>query len=362
MAISDAQYLEWLGDRMAKPVHLAVITHKSGAISRLSSRYYRPADSMAAGQVWRSRLGDVDIAWGIDGGVGGYSELSVSGLRIINADYAFDGWRDDPVTDVDVKLGDVDWDTTDFRSLISGKPSQVKLGKICTVELKGNEAKADTIKNLSLTAAKPGTMLQTLLTTYGGFVVGDIDTVAMIQLDTDYPYNIAAISGDFNVLAAADKILGGLPVDWGAGFDGKVTIFELKAPAGTSTYRDIKPVKVNEPTHDEPVWRVTFSGDFGADETTERAATQTSWPSAREINLKTHLSLTADRTTLANKLLDLYNTPRDKLKLSTDRRDRFSVGDEVKQVFTGLGYDNGRYGVITAITRGAVQQQLEVRV
>ena len=362
MAISDAQYDDWLADRAAKPAHIAEITHTSGAVSRVSVRSFRPADSQAAGQLWRSRLKNLSIEWGIDGGVGGYSELSVSRLKINNADRSLDGWRDDAITYITVKLGDESWPVSDFRTLISGKPKQVKVGKICEIELRGTEDKADTIKNISLTAALPGTMLQALLTTYGGFIAADLDTTRISQLDTDYPYTISAISGDFNVLSAADKILGGIPVDWGAGFDGKITIFELANAAGSSSYQDIRPVKVKEPVMKDPIWRVTLTGDFGADETTERAATQTSYPSAKEISLATHISSGSNRTALANKLLDLYNQPRDVVTLSTDKRYRFAVGDEVKSIFPGLGYDTGRYGIITHIDRGLALQQLEVRV
>ncbi|MFW2438054.1 MAG: hypothetical protein ACN4GR_01635, partial [Arenicellales bacterium] len=343
MAIEDLQYNDWLADRASRPVHLVELTHTSGAVSRLSERAFRPADSQTAGQLWRARLNSVDIDWGIDGGIGGYSELSVSRIKINNADRALDRWRDDAIAGVAIKLGDERWDAADFRTLITGNARRVKVGKVCEVEIRGNEDNADTIKNISLSAALPGTMLQTLLTTYGGYTTGDINTTRLSQLDTDYPYTIAAISGDFNLLDAADKVLSGLPVDWGSDFDGLITLFELSNATGASSYREIKPVAVKEPEVKQPVWRVTLSGDFGDDETTERAATKTAYPAAIEINLKTHVSSSGDRDLLANKLLDLYSAPRDLVKLSTDRRDRFTVGDEVKLVFPGLGYDSGRY-------------------
>lgn len=362
MAISDAQYDAWLEDRNAKPVHAVKITHTSGAFSRMSTRSIRPADSQASGQIWRARLLAISVEWGIDGGVGGYSEISFSRLKFNNADRVLDGWRDGQITDADVMLGDESWNIADYRSLMSGKVKEVKVGRVCEIEIRGAEGRADTIKNISLTAALPGTMLKTLLTTYGGYVTGGINTTRFSQLDTDYPYTISALSGDFNLMAAADKILGGIPVDWGAGFDGKITIFELKNAAGSSSYREIKPVEVKEPVVKPPVWRVTLTGDFGADETTERAATQTAYPAATEISLATRVSTNANRTLLANKLLDLYDKPRDAVAITTDRRNRFNVGDEVKVTFPGLGYDSGRYGAITSIARKASMQDLQVRV
>jgi len=353
MSVTDAEYRAWLQSSTSQPVTLVEIDAEDDAgssVLRLSTaRYRRTTD------IYRARLRDYEMTWSIEPGVAGFSEIRYGDLRAVNIDGALDAWRDKRMSTCTVRHGDRRWDYADLRQIFKGRVFGTEAdSNELVVTIRDRQAEADLIvEDITVADDTPGKMLKALLVTHGPYALADVDEPAIDALDTDYPYTCTLdTDGRKNILDLADTLLTGLPVDYGPGPDGIITIYTFAKPAGSSTHRALRPLAEPDIERIAPIGEITVRRGTAYESTREDTTTKADYADWRSETLTVAMVAQADAEAVADARLSLFDRPYDRITIETkDDVHELAPGDEVPIEWARYGYDAPKHGRITSITQ-----------
>lgn len=357
MAISDAEFLAWTRSARRRPVVLvefnATDDQDNPLVLRIATRRYTTGS-----HIYRGRLLDFELDWEMEPGVAGLSEIQLAELVVVNDNRRLDAWKDYRFDGaMQAWLGDESWDISDFRSQFVGEVTEIESERNeYRITCRDSQRKLDEIapaSDFSITSKKIGSaLLQLIQAPTGPYSAGEIDTAAFNALDTEFPWNLSNSETDErNRLDVIDKILAGFPIDYGPDTTGKITARVWSKPAGSSSHKAIKPRAHPRIERIEPLGEITLKGD-GWEVTREDATVKSDYPGYRTESFSVVLDNEADAESLGDDRLSRFDRPFDRLEYPVGLAlFGLELGEEVPVEFPYLGYESGRYGRVTRITR-----------
>lgn len=366
--INDSGFADWLASDYRQPIWSMELHAFDGSTEKVlytSDRDYLHPDYTFYGVMTTPSIRQ-SLSKSV---VADYSEIGIGDLTLIDLLSELDAWRTYRHAAVTLRLGDRRWSYDQHRVMMNATVGSWKSdGALHQIKLRDNQAQADKLISYAEITTKTGAagvLVRGLMIDSGAFVSGDIDTASFNAIDSEFPYSftIGSFDGQLNVLDVADKVLAGLPVDYGVNINNKLEAVILDKP-NASTFIDV--VLLDKPVIGDalyPLSKLTLTNSAYADVVNTNSTIQSNFgANARQESIAIAVNNSAHANALATKRASLFNQVIDPIQLRVEQKN-IKLGETIKFSYQDLGFNSGQLAVVTDIEiSDAETMKLEVAV